>query len=255
MTPELKGLLLVSACSGAGPVLHPAGGRRTPGRLGGAQGQRDDAGPARTQPHRPVRPPAERRRRHQELLQGRGHAVGADRGIFPSRRCCRSSPPFCMFAVIPFAAPLPGFDLTLPLLGRVVYEGPLTMVVADLPIGFLFIIAFSSLAVYGITLAGWAANSKYALLGGLRASAQMMSYEVTLGIALGRAVLLVAGNVSHSARSSPSSSRTAGSVPGHALPLVLRLPWAPSPRPTGCRSTCRRPSRSSSRATTPNTAR
>jgi NADH-quinone oxidoreductase subunit H len=69
------------------------------------------------------------------------------------------------------------------------------MVVADLPIGFLFIMAVSSLGVYGIVLAGWASGNKYALLGGVRSSAQMVSYEIALGMSA-VAVLLVAGNVS-----------------------------------------------------------
>jgi NADH-quinone oxidoreductase subunit H len=120
--------------------------------------------------------------------------AGADRILFQLAPLLSFVPAFLMFAVIPYAAPLPGFDITLPLLGRVVYEGPMAMVVADLPIGFLFIIAFSSLAVYGITLAGWSANSKYALLGGLRASAQMISYELAIGLSL-IVVLLIAGNV------------------------------------------------------------
>ncbi|HET7038857.1 MAG TPA: complex I subunit 1 family protein, partial [Gemmatimonadales bacterium] len=98
-------------------------------------------------------------------------------------------------AVIPFAAPLPPFDVTLPLLGRVVHPGPVRMVVADLPVGFLYILAVSSVAVYGIVLAGWSSNSKYALLGGMRASAQMISYELSLGLSL-VVVLLLAGNVS-----------------------------------------------------------
>jgi NADH-quinone oxidoreductase subunit H len=76
----------------------------------------------------------------------------------------------------------------------VIYDGPMTMVVADLPVGFLFILAFSSVAVYGVTLAGWSANSKYSLLGGLRASAQMISYELAIGLSA-IVVLLVAGNV------------------------------------------------------------
>jgi NADH-quinone oxidoreductase subunit H len=119
---------------------------------------------------------------------------GADRVLFQLAPLLSFVPAFLMFAVIPYAAPLPGFDITLPVLGRFVYEGPMTMVVADLPIGFLFVIAFSSLAVYGITLAGWSANSKYALLGGLRASAQMVSYELATGLSL-IVVLLIAGNV------------------------------------------------------------
>jgi len=68
------------------------------------------------------------------------------------------------------------------------------MVVADLPVGFLFILAISSLGVYGIVLAGWASNNKYALLGGLRSSAQMISYEISLGMST-IPVLLLAGNV------------------------------------------------------------
>jgi NADH-quinone oxidoreductase subunit H len=68
-------------------------------------------------------------------------------------------------------------------------------VVADLPIGFLFILALTSLAVYGIVLAGWSSNNKYALLGGLRSSAQMVSYEISMGMST-IPVLLLAGNVS-----------------------------------------------------------
>jgi NADH-quinone oxidoreductase subunit H len=68
------------------------------------------------------------------------------------------------------------------------------MVLADLPVGFLFVLAISSLGVYGIVLAGWASNNKYALLGGLRSSAQMVSYEIAMGMSL-IPVLLLAGNV------------------------------------------------------------
>ncbi|HEX7121368.1 MAG TPA: NADH-quinone oxidoreductase subunit NuoH [Gemmatimonadaceae bacterium] len=72
--------------------------------------------------------------------------------------------------------------------------GRIDMVLADLPIGFLFILAITSLGVYGIVLAGWSSNNKYALLGGLRSSAQMVSYEITMGLSL-IPVLLLAGNV------------------------------------------------------------
>src|SRR3989337_3538837 len=68
------------------------------------------------------------------------------------------------------------------------------MAVWDLPVGFLFVLAISSLGVYGIALAGWASNNKYSLLGGLRSSAQMVSYEVARGMSL-IPVLLLAGNV------------------------------------------------------------
>ncbi len=72
--------------------------------------------------------------------------------------------------------------------------GRIDMVLADLPIGFLFVLAVGSLGVYGIVLAGWGSNNKYALLGGLRSSAQMISYEIAMGMSL-IPVLLLAGNV------------------------------------------------------------
>jgi NADH-quinone oxidoreductase subunit H len=72
--------------------------------------------------------------------------------------------------------------------------GVIDMVFADLPIGFLFVLAITSLGVYGIVLAGWSSNNKYALLGGLRSSAQMVSYEISMGLSL-IPVLLITGNV------------------------------------------------------------
>jgi NADH-quinone oxidoreductase subunit H len=108
-------------------------------------------------------------------------------------------PALLLSAVIPFAAPLPvDFDVTLGPLGRFAHHGPMPMVVADLPIGFLFVLAISSMGVYGIAIAGWSSNSKYALLGGLRATAQMVSYEVAMGLSL-IPVLLMSGNVSFAA--------------------------------------------------------
>jgi NADH-quinone oxidoreductase subunit H len=65
------------------------------------------------------------------------------------------------------------------------------MQLADINIGILFILSISSLGVYGITLGGWASNSKYALLGGVRSSAQMISYEITMGISAIGALLTV----------------------------------------------------------------
>ena len=92
-------------------------------------------------------------------------------------------PALMTFAVIPFAAPW--------------YSryGVIDMAIAPLPIGFLYILAISSLGVYGIVLAGWSSNNKYALLGGLRSSAQMISYEIAMGMST-IPVLLLSGNVS-----------------------------------------------------------
>ena len=123
----------------------------------------------------------------------------ANRSLFILAPAMSFIPALLLFAVIPFAAPLPlEFDFTLGPLGRFTHHGVMPMVVADLPIGFLFVLAISSLGVYGIALAGWSSNSKYALLGGLRASAQMISYEVAMGLSL-IPVLLMSGNVSLSA--------------------------------------------------------
>jgi NADH-quinone oxidoreductase subunit H len=91
-------------------------------------------------------------------------------------------PAMLTFAVVPFASPLPTDN------------GLIEMAVAPLPIGFLYILAIASLGVYGIVLAGWSSNNKYSLLGGLRSSAQMVSYEIAMGLST-VAVLLVAGNV------------------------------------------------------------
>jgi NADH-quinone oxidoreductase subunit H len=67
--------------------------------------------------------------------------------------------------------------------------------IADVNAGFLFLLAFSSLAVYGVVLAGWSSNNRYSLLGGLRGTAQMISYEVPMGISL-LTVALAAGTLS-----------------------------------------------------------
>jgi NADH-quinone oxidoreductase subunit H len=70
-----------------------------------------------------------------------------------------------------------------------------TIAVVDLNIGLLFFLAMSSMGVYSVVLAGWASNNKYALLGGLRAAAQMLSYEVFMGLSL-MGVVLLAGSFS-----------------------------------------------------------
>ena len=92
-------------------------------------------------------------------------------------------PALLTWAVIPYGAP---WDSKW---------GTIDTAIAPLPIGYLFILAISSLGVYGIVLAGWASNSKYSLLGGLRSSAQMISYEISMGMST-IPVLILAGNVS-----------------------------------------------------------
>ena len=132
------------------------------------------------------------------ILKEETYPALANRGLFFLAPAMSFIPALLLSAVIPFAAPLPlDFDFTLGPLGRFANHGPMPMVVADLPIGFLFVLSISSMGVYGIALAGWASNSKYALLGGLRASAQMISYEVAMGLSL-IPVLLMSGNVTFS---------------------------------------------------------
>ena len=91
-------------------------------------------------------------------------------------------PALMTMAVVPIAAPLP------------TPWGLVEMIIADVPIGILYILALTGLGVYGIVMAGWSSNNKYAFLGGLRASAQMVSYEVAMGLSL-IPVFMLAGNV------------------------------------------------------------
>ena len=91
-------------------------------------------------------------------------------------------PALLTFAVIPFGSTM------------VVGEHTVPMVIANLNVGPLFILAISSLSVYGIVLAGWSSNSKYPFLGGVRSSSQMISYEISLGLSL-VPVLMVFGEL------------------------------------------------------------
>lgn len=83
-----------------------------------------------------------------------------------------------IFAVVPFGK-------EIALLGK-----PIPLVITDLNVGVLFILALSSISVYGVTLGGWASDSKYSLLGGMRGAAQMISYELPLGLSLIPVVML-----------------------------------------------------------------
>lgn len=92
-------------------------------------------------------------------------------------------PGFLAFAVVPVGPPIHIFG----------YDIPLT--VSDLNIGILFILATTSLGVYGIALGGWSSGSKYSLLGGIRSSAQMISYEVAYGLSI-VPILMIGGTLS-----------------------------------------------------------
>ena len=117
----------------------------------------------------------------------------ADNFVFRLAPYLTFVPAFLAFAIVPL-----GGDFTGGNDGTVTWFGEVTRVqLADPPVGVLFAVAISSIAVYGIMLAGWASGSKYPLLGSVRASAQMVSYEAALGMSLAT-VVLVAGTLSTS---------------------------------------------------------
>src|SRR5436189_924383 len=92
--------------------------------------------------------------------------------------CLAVMPAIITIAVVPFGSTLFGVP----------------MIIADVNVGILFVFAIASLGVYGIVIGGWASNSKYPFLGGIRSSAQMLSYELSLGLAVIPVFLLV-GNL------------------------------------------------------------
>ncbi|MDZ4257085.1 MAG: NADH-quinone oxidoreductase subunit NuoH [Gemmatimonadales bacterium] len=197
MTPEMKGFLLVSVmkmlavftATMVGVALMTLMERKVAGWM------QNRPGPNRVGPTGLLQPVADGIK---NFIKEEVVPAAANRPLFTLAPAITFIPALMLMAVIPLAAPLPiALDRNLPLIGHVIYTGDLPMVVADLPIGFLFVLAFSSLGVYGIALAGWASNSKYSLLGGLRASAQMISYEVALGLSL-VPILLLTGNVAFS---------------------------------------------------------
>lgn len=102
----------------------------------------------------------------------------ADKWLFYLAPAMAAIPAILTFSVIPFGAPV-------ELFGR-----PISLQVADLNIGLLFFLALSSIAVYGVALGGWASNSKYSLIGGIRGLAQLISYELSMALSLVPVVML-----------------------------------------------------------------
>jgi NADH-quinone oxidoreductase subunit H len=110
----------------------------------------------------------------------------ADPLLFALAPIISATAAFAAFAVVPFGASTTFFGLL---------SEPLKLQVADVNVAVLVIFAIASMGVYGIVLAGWSSNSKYSLLGGLRSSAQMISYELSYGMALA-SVLLIGNSLS-----------------------------------------------------------
>ncbi len=115
----------------------------------------------------------------------------SDRLVYKLSPYLSVAPAFLTFTIVPIAGVFSdGDDGAVRIFGNDTY-----LQVADPPIGVLFLLAMSALAVYGIMLAGWSAGSKYPLLGSVRASASMVSYEAALGLSL-VAVVLLSGSLS-----------------------------------------------------------
>lgn len=112
--------------------------------------------------------------------------AGANKFLFSMAPILALVPALIGFAVIPF-----GPDQTMEVFGVSVKP----FVISDINIGILYILAFASIGAYGIILGGWASNSKYSLLGGLRSAAQIISYELNVGLAI-VGVLIMAGSLS-----------------------------------------------------------
>ena len=158
--------------------------------------------------------------------------TGANRYLFFIAPVLAIAPALAAWAVIPFA------------------DG---MVLSDINAGLLYVLAMTSIGVYGIILAGWASNSKYAFLGCLRSAAQIVSYEIAMGFAL-VGVLMAAGElepVRHRARTGRRLSPTG--ISSRSFRCSSSTSFPASPRRTAIRSTSPKASPRSSPASTSNT--
>ncbi len=197
MTPELKGylfvtilkLLVIFTVLLIGVALLTLMERKVAAWI------QNRPGPNRVGPWGMLQPAADGIK---NFIKEETYPAAASRALFILAPALAFIPALMLLAVIPLAAPIRvDFDWiwgVSALIGPASYHGMVSISVAELPIGFLFVLAFSSLGVYGVAIAGWASNSKYSLLGGLRASAQMISYEVAIGLSL-IPILLLTGNV------------------------------------------------------------
>jgi len=143
----------------------------------------------------------------------------ADRFVFKLAPYLAFVPAFLVWSVIPLGGDFSdGRDGTVELFGHTT-----RLQLADPPVGMLLVLALSSIAVYGIMLAGWSSGSKYPLLGSVRASAQLVSYEAALGLSLA-AVILIAGTLSTSGIVASQTGFTSWHlVATGVLPFVLFL--------------------------------
>ncbi|MDG2025721.1 MAG: NADH-quinone oxidoreductase subunit NuoH [Acidimicrobiales bacterium] len=153
----------------------------------------------------------------------------ADRFVFKLAPYLSLVPAFLVFAIVPLGG---DFNKSRELADGTVETGALEwgdnityLQLADPPVGILFFLAMSSLAIYGIMLAGWGSGSKYPLLGSVRASAQMVSYEAALGLAIA-AVVLISGSLStHDIVAQQAAEGWFGIVPRWNLIVTAFVPF------------------------------
>jgi len=145
----------------------------------------------------------------------------AERRVFILAPLLTVVPAFLLFSIVPFGGDFSnGSDGTVEIFGHTTY-----LQLANPPIGILFALAMSSIAVYGVMLAGWSSGSKYPLLGAVRASAQMVSYEAALGLSVCAVVLTTGSLETHQIVSFQAGDGWGGIVPNWNLLVAGFVPF------------------------------
>ncbi|MGI9610168.1 MAG: NADH-quinone oxidoreductase subunit NuoH [Acidimicrobiia bacterium] len=146
----------------------------------------------------------------------------ADKFVFRLAPYLSLLPAFLTFTLIPIGGDFnDGKNGSVEIFGRETF-----LQVADVPVGVLFFLAMSSLGIYGIMLAGWSSGSKYPLLGSVRASAQAISYEAALGLALAAVILVTGGLSMNQIVQTQAGEGFGGIIPNFNLIVTGFIPFA-----------------------------
>ncbi|NNE94438.1 MAG: NADH-quinone oxidoreductase subunit NuoH [Acidimicrobiales bacterium] len=146
----------------------------------------------------------------------------ADKFVFRLAPYLSLLPAFLTFTLIPLGGDFnDGKNWSVEIFGRETF-----LQVADVPVGVLFFLAMSSLGIYGIMLAGWSSGSKYPLLGSVRASAQAISYEAALGLALASVILVTGGLSMNEIVQTQAGAGFGGIIPNFNIIVTGFIPFA-----------------------------